>query len=248
MAGAAHAGSLRLALGFAFLGGLILNLMPCVLPVLSLKVLSFVRHAGGHGDAAWRHGLAFTAGRGALLLGPGGRCCSSCARAASEIGWGFQLQSPPFLVVLSGAVPAARPEPLRRVRGGRRRSSAAANLARRSRGPRRIVLERRARHRRGDALHRALHGLGARLRARASRALVSLAVFTALGLGMAAPYLLLSVAPRAAALRAAARARGWRPSSSSWASSSWPPWRLSCGSSASRRASTAWACCSRPCS
>src|SRR5207344_2868420 len=98
---AARAGSLLLALGFAFLGGLLLNLMPCVLPVLSLKVLGFVRQAGEHPEHAWRHGVIFTAGvllsfwalLGALLVFRAG---------GEQIGWGFQLQSPPFLVALSG--------------------------------------------------------------------------------------------------------------------------------------------------
>ncbi len=85
-------------MGAAFLGGLLLNLMPCVLPVLSLKVLGFVRQAGER--AVWRHGVAFTAGvvlsfwtlAGILLA----------LRAGGEsIGWGFQLQSPSFVAILA---------------------------------------------------------------------------------------------------------------------------------------------------
>ena len=49
-------------LGAAFLGGLILNLMPCVLPVLSLKVFSLIRHAGENPGTAWKQGVAFTVG------------------------------------------------------------------------------------------------------------------------------------------------------------------------------------------
>src|SRR5262249_29932091 len=49
-------------LGAAFLGGLILNLMPCVLPVLSLKVFSLMKHAGENPRAAWIQGVAFTGG------------------------------------------------------------------------------------------------------------------------------------------------------------------------------------------
>src|SRR5262249_6347517 len=55
------AAGLPLALALAFLGGLVLNLMPCVLPVLALKVLAFVKQAGGQGRP-WRHGVAFAAG------------------------------------------------------------------------------------------------------------------------------------------------------------------------------------------
>ncbi len=86
-------------LGLAFLGGLILNLMPCVLPVLSLKIFDFVKRAGQSRWKVFSHGLTFTAGvlvsfwflAGLLLiLRSGGR----------ELGWGFQLQSPGFLIVL----------------------------------------------------------------------------------------------------------------------------------------------------
>ena len=87
-------------LALAFLGGLILNIMPCVLPVLSLKVFSLLKHAGQTRSDALRHGLAYTAGvvlsfiaLAALLF---------ALRALGErIGWGFQLQSPGFVVVLS---------------------------------------------------------------------------------------------------------------------------------------------------
>lgn len=87
------------ALLSAFAGGLILNLMPCVLPVLSLKVLSFVKKAGGDESKIWKHGIVFTAGvlvsfwliAGLMIiLRHGGRA----------IGWGYQLQSPTFLVIL----------------------------------------------------------------------------------------------------------------------------------------------------
>ena len=84
---------------FAFIGGLILNLMPCVLPVLSLKVFSLVRHAGDHPETAWRQGVAFTAGvvisfwiLAGLLIG--------LQAAGSHLGWGFQMQSPGFVLAL----------------------------------------------------------------------------------------------------------------------------------------------------
>lgn len=81
----------------ALIGGLILNLMPCVFPVLAIKVMAFARHADDR-RAHRLSGLAYTAGvvvsfllLGALLLG---------LRAAGEqLGWGFQLQSP---VVVAG--------------------------------------------------------------------------------------------------------------------------------------------------
>jgi len=85
--------SLLGALTLALLGGIILNLMPCVFPVLSLKALSLVKIADEHPDQARKHGLAYTAG---VIL-------SFIAIAATliilktlgaEIGWGFQLQNP----------------------------------------------------------------------------------------------------------------------------------------------------------
>lgn len=98
--GSSDVSGLGLALVFAFLGGMILNLMPCVLPVLSLKILGFVQQAGESRSKAFQHGLIFTLGvlvsfwvlAGALLL----------LRAGGEqLGWGFQLQSPAFVTVLS---------------------------------------------------------------------------------------------------------------------------------------------------
>lgn len=89
-----------LALLFAFAGGLILNLMPCVFPVLSIKILNFVEQAQERKIHPGLHGLVFTLGvlvsfwllAGALLiLRAGGK----------EIGWGFQLQSPMVLAALT---------------------------------------------------------------------------------------------------------------------------------------------------
>ncbi len=91
--------NLFVKLALAFAGGLILNLMPCVLPVLSLKIFDFVQRAG---HARWRvfaHGLTFTLGvlvsfwflAGLLLI---------LRQGGEKLGWGYQLQSPSFLVVL----------------------------------------------------------------------------------------------------------------------------------------------------
>lgn len=91
--------SLPLVLLFALLGGLILNLMPCVFPVLSLKALS-VMHHGGRGAAHNRgHALAYTAGVVASCVGVAALLLG--LRAGGEaIGWGFQLQSPVFVAAL----------------------------------------------------------------------------------------------------------------------------------------------------
>jgi len=88
------------ALAFAFAGGLLLNLMPCVFPVISLKILGFAKKAGEQPRVMRRHGGLFAAGvvvsfwvlAGLLLV----------LRAAGEqIGWGFQLQSPGFIALMA---------------------------------------------------------------------------------------------------------------------------------------------------
>jgi len=84
----------------AFLGGLILNVMPCVLPVLSLKVFSLLKHSGQSKAQALLHGAAYTAGVVVSFLVLAGALLA--LRAVGErIGWGFQLQSPNFVVVLT---------------------------------------------------------------------------------------------------------------------------------------------------
>ncbi len=90
---------LPLAIAFALVGGLLLNLMPCVFPVLSLKVLGFAHHAHDRGRLL-AGGLAYTGGvvlsfvaLAALLL---------ALRAGGEqLGWGFQLQSPAVVAALA---------------------------------------------------------------------------------------------------------------------------------------------------
>lgn len=87
------------ALAFALLGGLILNLMPCVFPVLAIKVVGFTRHA----DDARGHrlgGLAYTAGVVLSFLALGGLMLALRA-GGEQLGWGFQLQSPLFVAALA---------------------------------------------------------------------------------------------------------------------------------------------------
>lgn len=84
----------------AFTGGLILNLMPCVFPVLGIKIMGFVGQAGESKGKIVAHGLTFSAGvllsfwtlAGVLLLLRSG---------GSQLGWGFQLQSPGFVLILT---------------------------------------------------------------------------------------------------------------------------------------------------
>lgn len=98
-AGKAQTIGLWLALLLALGGGLILNLMPCVLPVLSLKALSLAQ-SGESRESARRHALAYTAGvlvsfaaLGALVL--------ALRKAGLALGWGFQLQQPLVVAVLA---------------------------------------------------------------------------------------------------------------------------------------------------
>ncbi len=84
---------------FAFLGGIILNLMPCVFPVLGVKIMGFVNQAGEDKAKIRRHGLVFAAGVlvslwalvAALLV---------LKHTGEKVGWGFQLQNPIFLALM----------------------------------------------------------------------------------------------------------------------------------------------------
>lgn len=96
--GGSRAGLLLLA-AFAFAGGLLLNLMPCVFPILSLKILGFADRAGGERGPMRRHGLAFGAGVVLSFLALAGLLVALRA-AGSEVGWGFQLQSPAVVAAL----------------------------------------------------------------------------------------------------------------------------------------------------
>ncbi len=99
-AGAASQNStqaLWLMLLFALIGGAILNLMPCVFPVLGLKVLSFTR--SGHGRASV-HGAVYSAGIVLSFLAVA-VALISLQSAGAAIGWGFQLQTPWFVALLS---------------------------------------------------------------------------------------------------------------------------------------------------
>jgi thiol:disulfide interchange protein DsbD len=91
--------SLQMAFILAFAGGVLLNLMPCVFPVLSLKVLGFASHAH-HRRALVAGGLAYSAGVIASFVGLAALMLGLRAAGAS-LGWGFQLQSPPFVAALA---------------------------------------------------------------------------------------------------------------------------------------------------
>ena len=86
------------ALAGAVLGGLLLNVMPCVFPILSLKALSLAK-AGGDEAGERGEALAYTAGAVAICLALGGAVLALRAGGASA-GWAFQLQDPRVILLL----------------------------------------------------------------------------------------------------------------------------------------------------
>lgn len=89
------------ALMLALAGGLLLNLMPCVFPVLSLKAFALMSDKGPDAASERRKsGMAYTAGVLVSFAVIGGILIALRA-AGTELGWGFQLQYPPFVLVLS---------------------------------------------------------------------------------------------------------------------------------------------------
>jgi len=93
------AGSLLVFMGLAFLGGMILNLMPCVFPVLSIKALSFTKGIGKSKEKQRNDGLAYTLG--VVLAFVALASVLIAMRAAGEaVGWAFQFQQPWFLAFI----------------------------------------------------------------------------------------------------------------------------------------------------
>jgi thiol:disulfide interchange protein/DsbC/DsbD-like thiol-disulfide interchange protein len=183
------AGAVLLALAGAVLGGLLLNVMPCVFPILSLKALSLAR-AGGDERAARREALAYAAGAVLACLALGAVLLAVRAGGA-VVGWAFQLQDPRVILFLLMLVTAIAlnfaglfelPSLGGRLAGGRAGAfwtgALAAFVATPCTGP--FM---------GAALGAALILPPA----------AALAVFAGLGLGLALPFLLLGYVP---ALRA----------------------------------------------
>ena len=181
------------ALAFAFLGGLILNLMPCVFPVLSMKAVSLASHA--HSARSGQiQGLAFLVGVTVTFMGLAGLLIA--ARAAGQaVGWGFQLQSPQVTAVLGLVMLAValNLSGLFEVGAGLQAAAGASGLAAQ-----------------GGALGALFTGVLAVAVAAPCTApfmapaigyaltqspVVGLSVFLALGLGMAAPFTLIAFIP-----------------------------------------------------
>jgi len=88
------------ALLFALLGGLILNLMPCVFPVLAMKAVALARMSGAERSHARAGAWAYLAGVVLSFAGLGGTLAAARA-AGSAAGWGFQFQSPAFVAAIA---------------------------------------------------------------------------------------------------------------------------------------------------
>lgn len=101
--GTSGGGSLLYYLLLALVGGVILNIMPCVLPVLSLKVMSFVAHAKEDRSVQLRLGLTFAAGVLTSFLALA-LAVIGLQAAGQQLGWGFQFQNPGFVVVMAAVV------------------------------------------------------------------------------------------------------------------------------------------------
>ncbi|AVO49700.1 protein-disulfide reductase [Melaminivora suipulveris] len=191
------------ALAAALVGGLLLNLMPCVFPVLAIKVVGFARH-GQDLRAQRLGGLAYTAGvlLSFLLLG----ALMLALRAAGEaVGWGFQLQSPAVVAALAALFTLIGLNLAGVFEFGRMLPSSIASL--------------QARHPVVDSFLTGVLAvavaspctapfMGASLGLTATLpAAQALAIFAALGLGLALPYLLAAWLPAVA--RALPRPGAW---------------------------------------
>ncbi len=179
------------AMLFALLGGVILNLMPCVFPVLSLKVLALAQHSGNARER-WSSALAYAAGVVIAFLALAGLLIAARAGGAG-LGWGFQLQSPAIVAALAALFTLIGLNLAGVFEFGSLLPSSVASL--RARDPTLdsfltgILAAAVASPCTAPFMGAAL---GAALTWPASQ---SLAVFAALGLGVALPYLLASAVP-----------------------------------------------------
>jgi thiol:disulfide interchange protein len=192
------AGNLAVTLLLAMLGGLILNVMPCVLPVLSLKLFGLVRSAG-HGRAEVTRG-ALATGAGILASFLALAAAAIAAQAAgAAVGWGVQFQRPGFVAFLAvvvvlfslnlwGLFEIHLPHRLARLGGTGPREGLAGHFV--SGLFATLMATPCSAPFLGTAIGFAL----------AQPAPVVVGVFAALGLGMALPYLLIAAAPGVARL------------------------------------------------
>ena len=184
--------SLPVALLFAFVGGVILNLMPCVFPVLSIKALSLVRMGHANRSEAQQSGLLYTAGILVAFAVLGG-VLVAVREAGQAVGWGVQMQFPLVILGLALLMVAIALNLLGVFEVGLRAAGIGQSLTAGS--------ERRAAFFTGllavvvATPCTAPFMAGALGYALVQSAPIALATFLALGLGLALPYLLLSFVP-----------------------------------------------------
>jgi thiol:disulfide interchange protein DsbD len=180
------------ASGLAFLGGLLLNLMPCVFPVLFLKGLALVNSGNEERHKMRAHGFAYTAGILVsfwLLVG----VLLGLRAAGGTLGWGFQFQSPVFLALMAGLLFFLGLSLAGQFEIGLSLTSAGGSLAAKQgytgsffTGVLAVIV----------ATPCTAPFMGAAIGyAMGQSAAVTFAVFTALALGLAAPYVALTLQP-----------------------------------------------------
>ncbi|HVU25653.1 MAG TPA: protein-disulfide reductase DsbD domain-containing protein [Opitutus sp.] len=188
--GAGLLGTLLLAL----VGGLILNLMPCVFPVLGIKILGFVHQSGHARSRIVAHGLVFTLGV-VLSFWVLAGILAALRAGGAELGWGFQLQSPAFVFALAALMLVFALNMSGVFEFGLRATSVGGELQSRSglagsffTGVLATVVATPC------SAPFLAPALGAAL---ALSTAASFAIFTAIALGLSTPYLLLSIFPGA---------------------------------------------------
>lgn len=195
---------LWLALGMAFAGGLILNLMPCVFPILSMKALGLIEASHADKKDARAHGLWYGAGVVFSFLALA-LALIGLKSAGIAAGWGFQLQSPVIVMVLAVLMAVIGFNLLGFFEVGTSLQNVGSGLTRTSNargsfftGVLAVIV----------AAPCTAPFMGAALGFAATQsAFISLLVFAALGLGFALPFMLLTFSPRV--LRALPRPGPW---------------------------------------
>jgi len=187
-------GGLAGTIALALLGGLILNLMPCVFPVLGMKILGFVNQSGHSRGKVAAHGIVFTLGV-LLSFWTLAGVLAVLRAGGDQLGWGFQLQSPVFVFTLTALMLIFALNLSGVFEFGLRATSVGGNLQSKTgligtflTGVLATVVATPC------SAPFLAPALGAAL---ALPIVQSFTVFTAIGVGLSTPYLLLSVFPRA---------------------------------------------------
>ena len=179
-------------MGLAFVGGLLLNLMPCVFPVLFLKGLALVRSGNEERHELRRHGLVYAVGILVSFWALVG-ALEGLRSAGATLGWGFQFQSPVFLGLMAGLLFFLGLSLAGQFEIGLTLTSAGGGLAQKQgytgsffTGILAVIV----------ATPCTAPFMGAAIgSARAQTWVVTFAVFTALAVGLAAPYVALTLQP-----------------------------------------------------